>query len=221
MAVVEMETDKCLQPSKRRSCACPSSPSCAVRPAEALPVGAALVEVGFELIEVPLNSPDPLASIAHLARAFGTSAVIGAGTVLTTQAVAQVADAGGRMVVAPNTDPAVIAAAVAAGLACVPGALIPTESLTALAAGATALKLFPAEASTPAALAAQRAILPPGSRILPVGGIDADAMPAWRRAGAAGFGFGSALDRLSDDPTAVGVRAARLRASWLGMAADG
>jgi 2-dehydro-3-deoxyphosphogalactonate aldolase len=164
-----------------------------VKPAEVVAVGDVLVEAGFTLIEVPLNSPDPLDSIARLVAAHGDRAVIGAGTVLTSAAVKQVAECGGQMIVSPNTNPQVIAAAVAAGLASLPGFFTPSEAFVAIEAGAHALKLFPAEGASPAMLKALRAVLPAGYPVLAVGGITPDTIDPWRRAGAAGFGLGSAL----------------------------
>jgi 2-dehydro-3-deoxyphosphogalactonate aldolase len=164
-----------------------------LRPDEAEAVGEYLVETGFTLIEVPLNSPDPLESIARLARKLAGRAVIGAGTVLSGAQVAAVLGAGGTMIVSPNADPNVIAATVRAGLVSLPGVFTPSEAFAALDAGATALKLFPAEGSSPAVLKAMRAILPPSARVLAVGGITPQTMTPWLAAGAAGFGLGSAL----------------------------
>ena len=156
-----------------------------VRPEEVVAVGNALLGGGFRILEVPLNSPDPIASIAALSAAFGGHAVIGAGTVLSPRQVAEVAGAGGQLIVMPHSDVAVIEAAMEAGLACVPGVATPTEAFAALAAGATALKLFPAEGLPPAVLKAWSAVLPPGTRLFPVGGINTDNMAAYRAAGAA------------------------------------
>jgi 2-dehydro-3-deoxyphosphogalactonate aldolase len=164
-----------------------------ITPDEAEPVGKALVDAGFRLIEVPLNSPQPLESIARLAERFGGQATIGAGTVTTVDQVAAVGDAGGTLIVSPHADPQVIAASVAAGLVSLPGYFTPTEAFAALGAGAHALKLFPAEGASPAILRAQRAVLPREVPILPVGGIDADGLAPWLAAGANGFGLGSAL----------------------------
>lgn len=161
--------------------------------AECEAVGAALVEAGFRIIEVPLNSPDPFDSIRILAERFGKNALIGAGTVLSSAAVDKVAAAGGRLVVMPHGDPAIIAAAKARGLACLPGVATPTEAFTALDAGADALKLFPAEAMPPSVVKALRAVLPPSTRLMPVGSIGAHNMAAYLEAGAAGFGIGSTL----------------------------
>ena len=164
-----------------------------VRPDEVVAIGEELVTAGFTLIEVPMNSPDPLDSVARLVAALGDRAMIGAGTVLTVDQVAAMRDAGGRMVISPNTNSDVISASAAAGLVSLPGIATPSEALAALDAGATALKLFPAEAASPVVLKAMRAILPSELPILPVGGIVPEGMAPWRQAGAAGFGLGSAL----------------------------
>ena len=164
-------------------------------PDESLPVAGALVDAGFTLIEVPLNSPDPFTSIEKIARAYGDRAIIGAGTVLTTAQVTDVANAGGTLIVSPNTDTTVIAASVAAGLISLPGYFTPSEGFAALAAGAHGLKLFPAEGTTPAMLKAQRAVLPRDVPVLAVGGITPDTMADWVTAGANGFGLGSNLYR--------------------------
>jgi 2-dehydro-3-deoxyphosphogalactonate aldolase len=161
-------------------------------PAEAPAIGAALVDSGFRLIEVPLNSPQPLDSIALLARQC-PQALVGAGTVLTPQQVRDVHAAGGELIVSPHFDAAVVREAVALGLACLPGVATPTEAFAALAAGAHGLKLFPAELITPAVLKALCAVLPRGVPLLPVGGISPANMAIYRAAGATGFGIGSAL----------------------------
>ena len=178
-----------------------------VTPAEAVAVGEALVAAGIRVIEVPLNSPDPFASIAALARHFGDAATVGAGTVLHAAQVARVVDAGGALVVSPNTDAAVIAATAAAGLVAAPGYFTPSEGFAALAAGAHVLKLFPAEAASPAVLKAQRAVLPKDMAILPVGGIAVDDMAAWTAAGANGFGLGGGLYAPGRSAADVAVRA--------------
>ena len=162
-------------------------------PDEAVAVGEALLAAGIRIIEVPLNSPEPFHSIRLLADALGDRALIGAGTVLDAISVARVADAGGRLIVAPNSDPQVIGAAVGAGLVAAPGYFTPTEAFAALGAGAQALKLFPAEAASPAVLKAQRAVLGPDVPVLVVGGVQPDSMGQWRAAGASGFGLGSGL----------------------------
>jgi 2-dehydro-3-deoxyphosphogalactonate aldolase len=162
-------------------------------PETAAAVGDALAGAGFTLIEVPLNSPDPIRSIALLADRLAGRALVGAGTVLTAGQVAEVAAAGGTLIVSPNTDPAVIRATVSTGLVSLPGYQTPSEAFTALAAGATALKLFPADVASPAALRAHRAVLPPDTRVLAVGGVTPDSVAGWRQAGADGFGLGSNL----------------------------
>ncbi len=178
-----------------------------VRPDEVEAIGEALVDAGFTLIEVPLNSPDPLDSVARLARRFTDRAMIGAGTVLREADVTAVADAGGTMIISPNANPRIIAASVARGLISLPGIATPTEAFAALDAGATALKLFPAEGSSPGILKAMRAVLPATTRMLPVGGIAPDSMRPWRDAGAAGFGLGSALYKPGLTADEVHVRA--------------
>jgi 2-dehydro-3-deoxyphosphogalactonate aldolase len=164
-----------------------------VTPDESEAIGEALFDSGLRIIEVPLNSPDPLASIERLARRFGDRALIGAGTVLDPADVARVREAGGRVVVSPNTHPPVIEAAAAAGLVSLPGYFTPSEAFAALRAGATGLKLFPAEGATPAVLKGQRAVLPKKVPVLVVGGIGPDNMKPWLDAGADGFGLGSGL----------------------------
>lgn len=166
-----------------------------LRAEEAVEMGEAIVAAGFTILEVPLNSPDALVSIARLASALGDRAVVGAGTVLTCDEVSAVGDAGGRLIVSPNTKLEVIAASVAAGLYSLPGFATPSEAFAALEAGATALKLFPAEGTKPQFVKALRAVLPADVKILPVGGIAPDTMAAWLAAGASGFGLGSALYR--------------------------
>ena len=163
-----------------------------LEPHEAHGIGEVLVASGWKLIEVPLNSPDPLRSIAALAKAF-PGALVGAGTVLQPEQVRQVHDAGGQLVVAPNFDAEVVREAARLGMVCLPGVLTATEAFAALAAGATGLKLFPAEMIAPAAVKALRAVLPAQALLLPVGGIGTANMAAYRAAGANGFGIGSAL----------------------------
>lgn len=185
-----------------------------VKPAEAAAIGGALADAGFTLIEVPLNSPDPLRSIGILAERFADRAVIGAGTVTTMREVADVAAAGGTLVVSPHCDPAVIRAGKARRLTAVPGAFTPTEAFAALASGADAVKLFPAEALPPAAIKAWGAVLPAGTRLLPVGGINTANMAEYRKAGAAGFGLGSALYKPGDGADTVAERARQFMAAW-------
>lgn len=176
-----------------------------IRPDEAEAVVEALIGAGFRLIEVPLNSPDPLDSIARLARRFGDRAVIGAGTVLSAAQVGQVRAAGGRLIIAPNFDPRVAAAA--EGLIYGPGIGTVSEAFAALDAGAAFLKLFPAEMIPPVAVKAMRAVLPADLRLLPVGGITPDSMAAYLAAGANGFGLGSALYRPGISADQVAIRA--------------
>lgn len=164
-----------------------------VRPDEVVGIGAALVAAGIDAIEVPLNSPDPLDSIAALARAFGSVARIGAGTVLEVSQVAAVKAAGGVLAVSPDMNPEVIAATRAAGMASYPGVMTPTEAFAALRAGATGLKLFPGSLIGPAGLAAIRAVLPADAQCWAVGGAGPDNFAAWIAAGAHGFGIGTAL----------------------------
>jgi len=185
-----------------------------VRPDEVEDIGEALVDAGFAIVEVPLNSPEPYDSIARLARRLKGRAVIGAGTVVQYDQVATVAEAGGTLIISPNTNEQVIAAAVADGLVALPGIFTSSEAFEALAAGAAALKLFPAEGASPAVLKAMRAVLPSGTRVLPVGGIVPAAVAAWRQAGAAGFGLGSALYAPGMSADEVGVRAREFIAAW-------
>jgi len=178
-----------------------------VCPDEVEAIGEELVAAGFTILEVPLNSPDPLNSIARLSRSLAGRAVVGAGTVLRVADVAAVADAGGTLIIAPNADTRVIAAAADAGLVALPGIATPTEAFAALEAGAAALKLFPAEHATPAVLKAMRAVLPADTRVLPVGGITPNTMEPWLAAGAAGFGLGSALYKPGMTAASVGEQA--------------
>ena len=164
-----------------------------VRPAEVEDIGQALYDGGIRIIEVPLNSPDPLDSIRRLAAKMGDHALVGAGTVLRPSQVDEVREAGGRLIVSPNANVEVIRAAAAAGLVSCPGVFTPTEAFAAVDAGATALKFFPAEAGSPAVIKAQRSVLPRDLPILAVGGVTADAVGPWLDAGADGFGLGSAL----------------------------
>ena len=182
-------------------------------PRDALVVGEALAGVGWPLIEVPLNSPAPLDSIALLAGAW-PQALVGAGTVLTPAAVREVHAAGGELIVAPNFDAAVVREAERLGLVCLPGVLTASEAFGALAAGATALKLFPSEMITPAVVKALRAVLPADVRLLPVGGITPDNIGSYRAAGAAGFGIGSALYKPGDAADQVARNARRFIAAW-------
>lgn len=164
-----------------------------VTPPEAEPVGAALIEAGITRIEVPLNSPTPLESIAILAAQFGEKAEIGAGTVLSPADVRAVAKAGGRMIVSPNFDPEVVTETKRLGLASYPGVLTPSECFAALKAGADGLKLFPASLVGPSGLKAVRAVLPSGTKVFAVGGAGPENMAEWVKASADGFGLGTSL----------------------------
>jgi 2-dehydro-3-deoxyphosphogalactonate aldolase len=188
------------------------------RPDEALTLGAGLLAAGFRALEVPLNSPEPLVSIARLAAAFGERALVGAGTVLHPDQALQVADAGGRLVVMPHGDPAVIRAASARGLLCVPGVATPTEAFAALDAGADALKLFPAEALPPRVVKAWRAVLPREVWLLPVGGITPASLAPYLAAGASGFGLGSALYRAGMSAAAVASAATAFAEAYAAQA---
>jgi len=182
-------------------------------PADAPSIGAALDAAGFSLIEVPLNSPQPLASIATLAAQL-PNALVGAGTVLTTAQVREVQAAGGQLIVSPNFDADVVRMAVQLGMVCLPGVMTPTEAFAALAAGASGIKLFPAELVPPAGVKAMRAVLSADTLVLPVGGITPESMAAYRAAGASGFGLGSALYKPGDDAVAVSAAARRYVAAW-------
>jgi 2-dehydro-3-deoxyphosphogalactonate aldolase len=181
-----------------------------LRPEEALLIGEALVAAGINTLEVPLNSPDPLDSIARLARALEGRATVGAGTVLTPEDVARVRDAGGRLVVSPNCDPAVIGATRALGMESWPGVMTPTECFAALGAGATGLKIFPGSLLGPEGLKAIRAVLPPGTRVYAVGGAGPDNFAAWIKASADGFGLGTALYTPGLSAEEVRARAQRI-----------
>ncbi len=185
-----------------------------VKPDEVEAIADAVYAEGFRVIEVPLNSPDALDSIARLARRMPADAVLGAGTVLSVQAVADVQAAGGKVIVMPHADVEVIRAAKARGLFCVPGAATPTEAFAAVHAGADAVKLFPAELITPTIVKAMRAVLPKALKLLPVGGITPDNMGPYVKAGAAGFGLGSALYSPGLTAAEVGQRARAFVAGW-------
>lgn len=185
-----------------------------ITPAEALPVTEALIAAGITRIEVPLNSPDPLQSIATMAQAFGTEALIGAGTVLTPADVHAVKAAGGQLIVSPNADAAVIAATKRAGMQSWPGVLTPTECFAALAAGADGLKIFPSFLMGTEGLAAIRAVLPAGTEVFAVGGVGPQNFADWRRAGASGFGIGTALYAPGRSAADISARAAELVAAY-------
>jgi len=181
-----------------------------VEPTEVSDIVTALEAEGIAIVEVPLNSPQPLDSIARLASEFGDRLLIGAGTVMTEAQVAEIAAAGGRLIVTPHATCDVVQAAKARGLLAVPGFFTPAEAFAMLAAGADAIKLFPAEAAGPPVLRALSAVLPKGTAVLPVGGIDAASIPAWRKAGAAGFGVGSSIYRPGDSAATVAGKACAL-----------
>jgi 2-dehydro-3-deoxyphosphogalactonate aldolase len=184
-----------------------------VRPDEAVEIGDALYDAGFRIIEVPLNSPDPMDSIAALSKHFGDRALIGAGTVIDPGCIKRVAMSGGHLIVAPNANPDVVHKAKILDMAAVPGVFTPTEAFAMIAAGADALKLFPAEAANPIVLKSLRAVLPPRLPILPVGGVHPEDFAAWQSAGAAGFGLGSAIYKPGFTARKVAKRARRVIAA--------
>jgi 2-dehydro-3-deoxyphosphogalactonate aldolase len=185
-----------------------------VRPDEAGDILRALVGEGFVLIEVPLNSPEPFVSIRAMRAIAPPGVLVGAGTVLSADSVEKVAQAGGELIVMPHCDPAVIGAAKARGLIALPGVATPSEAFAALAAGADALKAFPAEMIGPAIIKAWRAVLPAGIAVLPVGGVTPENMAPYVAAGAAGFGLGSAIYRPGDSAAQVARNAAAFVAAW-------
>jgi 2-dehydro-3-deoxyphosphogalactonate aldolase len=191
-----------------------------ITPDECETVAKVLVDEGFRVIEVPLNSPEPMASVSRLSSRFGSAALIGAGTVLTPADVNAVGNAGGRLIVMPHSDAEVITAARRAKLQCVPGVATPTEAFAALKAGADALKLFPAEVLPPAVVKAWRAVLPSSTRLLPVGGIGPQNMRAYCEAGANGFGIGSTLYKPGKGAQDVRASARSLVEAWASAGSD-
>lgn len=193
-------------------------PVCAIlrglRPEEAIDVGTALIDAGIRILEVPFNSPDPLASIAAMQAAFGDVALIGGGTVLGVAAVEALHQAGGRIMVTPNTDPAVIARGAELGMELLPGFMTPTEAFAAIAAGARRIKLFPAARLGGAYVKAVKDVLPPDVGVWAVGGTGADSIADWLAAGCEGIGVGGALFKPGDDAATVGTRAAEIVAAW-------
>lgn len=185
-----------------------------VRPDEVVDVAAGIVEAGFSAIEVPLNSPDPLDSIASLVREFGNRVEVGAGTVLTADQVDECAAAGAEIIVSPDVDPAVIARTLDRGLTPYPGAATPTEAFAALKAGARRIKVFPSATVGISGMRAWREVMPPDVRLLPVGGVGPEDIAAWHEAGAAGFGIGSAVYRRGDSPESVRARAEAIASAW-------
>ena len=185
-----------------------------IAPDEAIDIGLALVETGFRLIEVPLNSPEPIESIRRLAATLGDRATVGAGTVRSAAEVAAVAAAGGRLIVSPHMNPQLIGATKQAGLMSGPGVATPTEAFAAIEAGADFLKLFPAEQLTPVIVKAWRAVLPKGMPLVPVGGITPDSMAAYVAAGATGFGLGSAIYKPGMTPLEVSRAAETFISAW-------
>lgn len=185
-----------------------------VSPVEATDMAAALIEAGITVIEVPLNSPQPLDSIGQMATAFGTDALIGAGTVLSAADVRAVAEVGGKLIVSPNADVDVISETCRLGLQSWPGVLTPTECFAALKAGATGLKVFPGFQMGLEGLKAIRAVLPPEAQVYMVGGVGPEAFGDWRAAGANGFGIGSALYKPGRSAADVGKIAAEMVAAY-------
>jgi 2-dehydro-3-deoxyphosphogalactonate aldolase len=184
-----------------------------VQPAEAESICFALERAGICIVEVPLNSPNPLESISLLSQSFGSRMLIGAGTLTDSSQVGQVAAAGGRLIVTPHADAAIVRAAKAAGLFALPGFFNPTEAFALLHAGADAIKLFPAEVLGPSMLRALRAVLPKSAIVIPVGGVDTQQIASWMAAGAAGLGVGSAIYKPGDDARMVEAKAQALMAA--------
>ena len=183
-------------------------------PEEAVEIGEALLAAGFTCLEVPLNSPRPLESIRLLREALGDRAMVGAGTVLTPEAVREVVAAGGQIIISPNADADVIRETIAVGALSMPGVFTATEAFAALKAGAQVLKLFPSEIAGPAGLKALRAVLPAGQRLYAVGGVTPETLGAWHAAGASGFGIGGALFKPGMTAAEVGDRARAFVTAW-------
>ena len=184
-----------------------------VQPAEAESICSALEQAGVCIVEVPLNSPRPFESIAKLSRSFGDRMLIGAGTLTLSSQVEEVASAGGRLVVTPHANTAIVRAAKHAGLFAIPGFFNPTEAFALLEAGADAIKLFPAEVLGPPMIKALRAVLPESVIIIPVGGVDVHHIASWMTAGARGLGVGSSVYKPGDDAQAVETKARALVAA--------
>ncbi len=185
-----------------------------VQPSEVEAIAAAILDAGITKIEVPLNSPDPMDSITTLASAFGDRALVGAGTVLSMDQVNSVHAAGGKLIVSPNVDVAVIGRTVELGMESWPGFFTPSEGFAALNAGATGLKLFPGDMAGPAGMKAMRAVLPMGTKVYAVGGAGADNFAQWRAASADGFGIGSAIYKPGDSADVVAGKAAAIVAAY-------
>lgn len=180
-----------------------------ITPEEAEPVGEALIQAGWRIIEVPLNSPQPLKSIEMLVKRFGDKALIGAGTVLTPEQVADVAATGAKVIISPNANLSVIETTASRGMISLPGVATPTEAFAAIGAGATGVKAFPAEAIPPIIIKAWKAVLPKQIPVFAVGGVTPDNMKPYIDAGAAGFGIGGSLYKPGDDVAAVADKAKR------------
>jgi 2-dehydro-3-deoxyphosphogalactonate aldolase len=185
-----------------------------IRPDESVEIGEALYEAGFQIVEVPLNSPSPFSSIGQLARALGSRMIVGAGTVLNIEAVQGVADSGGQIVISPNANSAVIKKSVELGLISFPAFFTPTEAFSAIEAGCHALKLFPAELAGPQGLKAMKAVLPKDMPVFPVGGIEPGNMLPYLTAGAAGFGIGSSVFKPGDTAETVFGKARAFVHAW-------
>ncbi len=185
-----------------------------LKPQQAVEIGNALADCGFGIVEVPLNSPQPLESIKLLSRSFGDKLIVGAGTVLTERQADEAVAAGAELIVAPNFDKQVAKRSVQAGAIYCPGVVTPTEAFDALSTGALALKLFPAEMITPAVVKALHAVLPADTLTIPVGGIDKDNIASYLQAGAGAFGIGSSLFKPDRSTSDIKVRAEDLVAAF-------